>query len=83
MLGKDELTALCALNKVLGYVPAAGRALLARFGAAAPVFDAKAGSVREALGNYRDFADQLDRKLLEWAERELETIAAGGFRFIG
>lgn len=83
MLEKDELTALCALNKVLGYVPAAGHALLARFGAASPVFDAKDGAVREALGSYRDFADQLDRKLLEWAERELETMAAGGFRFIG
>ena len=83
MLEKDELTALCALNKVLGYVPAAGHALLARFGAAAPVFGAKEGAVREALGNYRDFADQIDRKLLEWAERELETMAGGGFRFIG
>ena len=53
MLEKDELTALCALNKALGYVPAAGHALLARFGAAAPVFYAKEGAVREALGNYR------------------------------
>ena len=35
----DERTALCALNKALGYVPAAGHALLRHFGAAAPVFD--------------------------------------------
>ena len=83
MLEKDELTALCALNKALGYVPAAGHALLARFGAAAPVFTQKNGAVREALGNYRDFADQLDGKLLEWAEKELERIEEGGFRFIG
>ena len=83
MLEKDELTALCALNKALGYVPAAGHAILARFGAAAPVFAPENGAVREALGNYRDFADQLDGKLLEWAEKELETMAAGGFRFIG
>ena len=83
MLEKDELTALCALNKALGYVPAAGHALLVRFGAAAPVFTQKNGAVREALGNYRDFADQLDGKLLEWAEKELERIEEGGFRFIG
>ena len=83
MLEKDELTALCALNKVLGYVPAAGHALLSRFGAAAPVFSHKNAAVREALGKYREFADQLDRKLLEWAERELDRMAEGGFRFIG
>ena len=83
MREKDEQTALCALNKVLGYVPAAGHTLFARFGAAAPVFDAKRDVVREALGNYRDFADQLDGKLLEWAARELERIEGGGFRFIG
>ena len=53
MLEKDELTALCALNKVLGYVPAAGHALLARFGAAAPVFFQRDGAVREAY-NYRN-----------------------------
>ena len=83
MLEKDELTALCALNKALGYVPAAGHALLARFGSAASVFTRKCDAVREALGNYRDFADQLDGKLLEWAAQELGRIEGGGFRFIG
>ncbi len=83
MLEKDELTALCALNKALGYVPAAGHALLSRFGAAAPVFTRKSAEVREALGHYRDFADQLDGKLLDWARQELERMENGGFRFIG
>ena len=83
MAEKDELTALCALNKALGYVPAAGHALLQRYGAAAPVFTGKAAALREALGPYRDFADQLDGKLLAWAAGELDRIAAGGFRCIG
>ena len=60
----DERTALCALNKALGYVPAAGHALLQRFGAAVPVFDLEGAALREALGPYREFADQLDGKLL-------------------
>ena len=80
---KDELTALCALNKVLGYVPAAGHALLRHFGAAAPVFAQKTADLREALGAYRDFADQLGGKLLDWAAGELDRLAAGGFRCIG
>ena len=63
----DERTALCALNKALGYVPAAGHALLRHFGSAAPVFDLDAAALREHLGPYREFADQLDGKLLEWA----------------
>ena len=79
----DERTALCALNKALGYVPAAGHALLRHFGAAAPVFDQPDAVLREALGPYRDFAEQLDGKLLEWAAGELDRIASGGFRMIG
>ena len=83
MAEKEELTALCALNKALGYVPAAGHALLQRYGAAAPVFTEKAAALREALGSYRDFADQLDGKLLAWAAAELDRLADGGFRIIG
>ena len=83
MAEKDELTALCALNKALGYVPAAGHALLERFGAAAPVFGEKTAALREALGPYRDFADQLDGKLLDWAAGELDRMDRGGFRCIG
>ena len=47
MARTDERTALCALNKALGYVPAAGHALLQRFGAAAPVFDLEDAVLRE------------------------------------
>ena len=79
----DERTALCALNKALGYVPAAGHALLRHFGAAAPVFGQKTAALREALGPYRDFADQLDGRLLEWAAGELARMNSGGFRCIG
>ena len=75
MARTDERTALCALNKALGYVPAAGHALLQHFGAAAPVFDLDEAVLREALGPYREFADQLDDKLLEWAAGELDRIA--------
>ncbi len=84
MLEKDELTALCALNKVLGYAPAAGHALLGRFGSAAAVFDrADDAARRQALGAYRDYADQIGGSLLEWADQELDRLREGGFRFIG
>ena len=80
----DERTALCALNKVLGYIPAAGHALLARFGSAAAVFDqADAAARRQALGAFRDQAGLIDGDLLDWAARELDRLQQDGFRFIG
>ena len=51
-----ERTALCALNKILGYVPAAGHLLLDHFGSAAAVFTAEDATRREALGPFRDYA---------------------------
>ena len=79
----DETTALCALNRALGYLPAAGHALLENFGSAAAAFTASPKDVREALGPHRDFADQIVPSLLEWARTELARIREGGFRFIG
>ena len=83
MPSPDERTALCALNKVLGYVPAAGHLLLARFGSAAAVFAADAPTRREALGVWREYADQVHPSLLDWAARELDRLQDAGFRFIG
>ena len=83
MVQTDERTALCALNRVLGYLPAAGHALIGCFGSAAAVFREKPAALREALGPHRDFADQLDGKLLDWAAGELDRIQSNGFRFIG
>ena len=79
----DETTALCALNRALGYLPAAGHALLENFGSAAAPFTASQKDLREALGPHRDFADQVVPSLLEWARTELARIREGGFRFIG
>ena len=79
----DERTALCALNRVFGFQPAAGHALLQLFGSAAAVFRASPERLREALGKYRDFAPQLNDALLDWAHEETDRIFSGGFRFIG
>ena len=79
----DERTALCALNRALGYQPATGHALISEFGSAAAVFRASPERLREALGAQRDLATQLDGALVDWAKGELERIARDGFRFIG
>ena len=83
MSENPERTALCALNKILGYVPAAGHLLLEHFGSAAAVFAADDAARREALGPFRDYAAQLDGALLRWATGELDRLQKDGFRFIG
>jgi len=80
MQEEEERTALCALNKALGYQPAAGRGLVERFGSAANVFRQRPETLREALG--AELAAPLTPGLLAWAREELERIRDGGFRFI-
>ena len=79
----EETIALCALNKVLGFVPAAGHALISAFGSAAAVFRQPVQVLGEALGPSRTFAPELTQAVLEWAAGELTRIRDGGFRFIG
>lgn len=79
----DETLALCALNKVLGFVPAVGHALVSAFGSATTVFRQKEKDLLDALGPHREFAGQLTGAQLDWAAGELERIRNGGFRFIG
>ena len=77
-----EKTALCALNRVLGYLPSVGHALVSFCGSAGAVFRLDAARLRDALGPHRGFADQITPGLLEWASRELEHVCSSGFRFI-
>jgi len=79
----DETIALCALNRVLGYLPAVGHALVSFSGSAAAAFRLSPARLREALGPHRDFADQIGPGLLDWAAAELGRLREGGFLFIG
>ena len=82
MQDNDERTALCALNRVLGYQPVTGHGLMAAFGSAMNVFRQDPDTLRMALGADRAVAEQLTPRELEWAARELEKIREQGFRFI-
>ena len=83
MQDAKETRALCGLNKVLGYMPAVGHALVRCFGSAEAVFQVPREMLREALGAQRDLSDQLNASLLDWADRELAGIRERGCRFIG
>ena len=82
MLDTRQRTALCALNRLFGFTPTTGLALIRHFGSAATVFDASPEKVREALGG-RDEAARIGPSLLAWAQEELDRIEEGGNRFLG
>ena len=82
MQDNDERTALCALNRVLGYQPVTGHDLMVAFGSAMNVFRQDTDTLRMALGADRAVAEQLTPRELDWAARELEKIREQGFRFI-
>lgn len=79
----DERTALCALNRALGYQPAAGHALIEAFGSAAEVFRQDRKVLDEVLGPLRETAGPITPSELDWAQGELERLRARGDRFIG
>ena len=82
MQDNDERTALCALNRVLGYQPVTGHNLVSVFGSARAVFSQEQDTLRTVLGADRTLAEQLTPKQLDWATGELEKIREQGFRFI-
>lgn len=82
---KEERTALCALNRLFGFEPRLGLALVREFGGGMELFSAPKAQVREALGAYSrmKYLDSLTESAFESAAMELEGLAGEGCRFIG
>ncbi len=75
----DETLALCALNKIFGYHPRLALQRIAQAGSALALFD---GSHTEGE-LHPELLSRLVPRELEWAQKELERVREGGFRFIG
>lgn len=78
----DERVCLCALNKVLGYVPGLGRALMDQLGSAEAVFEAPRKELCMLLRGQEALADEISPALLEWADGEIRKVGAAAGRFI-
>lgn len=79
----EERAAMCALNKIFGYYPVLGLELMQIHGGAQALFDGKLA--REAAGGtvpHYELLEKLVPQELEWAEKELEKVEKGGFRFL-
>lgn len=78
-----EKAALMALNRIFGYAPRAGKALLEQFGRASDIFSADRDTLRGILGPVPGYLDRLVPKELEESFREMETLRSCGAEFIG
>lgn len=78
----SENICLCALNRVFGNFPLAGRRLLDNYESAEALFGAPQEELRKLLGPREEMAGQIGPAVLEDSKQELERLERGGTRFI-
>ena len=74
----DERLALCALNRIFGYHPALALQLMEKTGSALALFD----GTHTRGEPHPELLNRLVPSELEWAQKELERVQRGGFRFL-
>ncbi len=79
----EEKTCLCALNRIFGFMPKAGIALISHLGSASELFSLNAGELDEILGPYSAVRNKITLKAKEEAAEELLKLEKSGIGFIG
>ena len=78
----EENICLCTLNRIFGFKPRTGRAILEHFGSAEAVFTEGCGHIREVLP-YTEGAERITDHEYEISEKELQRLQADNCTFIG
>lgn len=79
----EEKTCLCALNRIFGFEPKTGLALITHLGSAAAVFRLDQKELDALTGPYSRFRGRICRKALDEAAEELLSLSARGIWFCG
>lgn len=79
----EEKIASCALNRIFGFEPRLGLALIDYAGSAEAVFRMDREKIREAMGPYWKYISQIGQAVLDSAQDELEGIYEEGSEFLG
>lgn len=79
----EEKTCLCALNRIFGFKPRIGSALIAHFGGAKEIFLLSQAELSELLGNRSSFTEKISEESLIKEEKELTRLADSGIYFTG
>ncbi len=79
----DENTYLCALNRIFGFEPKIGLALLSHLGSAKAVFKLTEQEKNEILGAFSKYRHMLSEEAVEKSAKELNKIKKDGINFCG
>lgn len=80
--GIEKLAPWCALNRIFGFSPKSGIALIRHFGGAAEVFRAGRKELAEAVGAGSRYPELITDEAVALEIRSLEELAGKGDRFI-
>lgn len=78
-----EKACLCTLNRIFGFEPKKGIALVEHFGCAAEVFRLNSSELDLLLGPYSRYKAELCQRRLDESFRELENLQESGISFCG
>ena len=79
----EEKACLCALNRIFGFEPKKGLALIERMGCASAVFALDRDGLDELLGPYCRQRFQIRQAAVFEAAHELEALERSGVKFVG
>ena len=82
-MSHEEKYSLCALNRIFGFEPKIGHALISHIGSASGIFHLSEKEQNELLGPWSKYRGKICRKSLEEAADELEKLSEQGISFIG
>ena len=80
---KKEKACLCALNRIFGFEPQIGLALLSCFGCAGEIFGLSQKEMDSLLGPHSKYKGQISCRAMDNAHDELDRLACKGIRFTG
>lgn len=78
-----EKSCHCALNRIFGFKPKIGLALISHLGCASEAFRMKSRDLDELLGPYSNIKEGIRPRAVEEAEEELARLEKMGIGFIG
>ena len=79
----EEKACLCALNRIFGFEPKIGQALISHLGSASAVFSMSSEQLSSLLGPYSKYKDKICIRAVEEAAKELSQLSRSGVTFCG
>lgn len=79
----EEKACLCALNRIFGFTPKTGLALISHIGSASGIFSLSHDELSSALGKRSSVTAQITASSVDKAAAELERLKEMGIGFVG